>query len=716
MVRFTVSSPAAADSVRRLGIDIVEVHPRATHQVELVAVVSARDRSMLGAHGWQTIDVARSPEALALEPRRIAMGARAFQVYRDFDDPSRGIAAWMRAFAASHTNVFVDSIGASGEGRPILAAKVGTPADDPSLPDVLFLGTYHAREWAATEMARRLLVWLADSLPQQPGGAALLASRDVWVIPVVNPDGYQFTFTGDRFWRKNRRVNGDGSFGVDLNRNHSGFWGFDDNGSSATPASEVYRGPSVASEPEVKAIEAFNRAHQPAAAITYHTYTGVVLYPWSHVNGARTGDDAVFRALAGTDVAPSIPDIIPASINSYYHPGPGWELYPINGDYTTYAYRAFHTAAFTVELTSGCCYQGKPYGFDFPDDDALLAQLAHDNYPFALKLLTEAANLTRSALFPAAGGATAQFESIWPELRVLLDAPAGQTANEPVDIAVDSGVIGFRFAPRDTLGVGRRFVRKIGTDPLFKDLRGVRLPVDGLSAEILLREGAEQPSSGWHGFKRLTGAYEGSYYWQGYTDTLVSPPIPMGGRSGLTLFFWTRHAGSLFDQSSRGLVQTSTDNGASWSTVAEVVGAAPEWYPVATPLTPLPTATALRIRFLAEAFDWSIDAVSLAASDTLVPRLFNARSAQAPGIETSANPVRGTSVTLRWAAGTGNSRVEIFSVMGTRVNAAILSPDPGRWVWDLTTERGQAAANGGYYIVVTLGDGTRLRRRLLVAR
>jgi len=92
------------------------------------------------------------------------------------------------------------------------------------------------------------------------------------------------------------------------------------------------------------------------------------------------------------------------------------------------------------------------------------------------------------------------------------------------------------------------------------------------------------------------------------------------------------------------------------------------------------------------------------------------RAGQAPAIDVSANPVRGSSVTLHWPAGTGNAVVEVFSVMGTRVTTATLAPDPGRWVWDLTTEQGRPAANGGYYLVVTLGDGTRLRRRLLVAR
>ncbi len=89
---------------------------------------------------------------------------------------------------------------------------------------------------------------------------------------------------------------------------------------------------------------------------------------------------------------------------------------------------------------------------------------------------------------------------------------------------------------------------------------------------------------------------------------------------------------------------------------------------------------------------------------------------QAPVIETSANPVRGSTVTFHWPAGSGSAIVDVFSVTGTRVTTTTLAPDPGRWQWDLTTLPGQPVANGGYYVVVTRSDGVRMRRRQLVAR
>jgi hypothetical protein len=75
------------------------------------------------------------------------------------------------------------------------------------------------------------------------------------------------------------------------------------------------------------------------------------------------------------------------STRSKYAPGPGWQLYRVNGEYADWAYRAAGTIAFTVELTSGCCVGGNWYGFQFPDDADLLAQVHAENLPFARAIM-----------------------------------------------------------------------------------------------------------------------------------------------------------------------------------------------------------------------------------------------------------------------------------------------------------------------------------------
>src|SRR3989442_7755915 len=187
-------------------------------------------------------------------------------MFHSFDKPDGGIRAALSAWAAAGTLIHLDSVGASYEGRPILAVKIGPPDDSPSRPNVLFLGTHHAREWISTAVAMKLIRWLADS------GATLTAAHDVWVIPVENPDGYQYTFTTDRYWRKNRRPNANGSYGVDPNRNYPAFWGVDEVGSSNYQYAETYRGQNPAPKPEKQQGLRFHAPPPPWASCSILTY------------------------------------------------------------------------------------------------------------------------------------------------------------------------------------------------------------------------------------------------------------------------------------------------------------------------------------------------------------------------------------------------------------------------------------------------------------
>ncbi|HWO88753.1 MAG TPA: M14 family metallopeptidase [Gemmatimonadales bacterium] len=717
--RLTVSTPAAVDSIRRLGIDVVEARPGDGGAVDLVMVLAPRDEDLLLARGHRPIPVPRPPLVAAMEDRRRLLGAGAFTVFRDFDDPARGVRAWLTAFAAARANVAVESIGASVEGRPILAVKIGPAGDGPSRPNVLFMATYHAREWAATEMALRLIGWLADSLPLQPGGAQLLGQRDVWVIPVVNPDGYQYTFTTQRLWRRNRRPNGDGTFGVDLNRNHAAWFALDNLGSSGSTASEVYRGPFAESEPEVAAVARFHSAHPPVASISYHSYAGAVLYAWGHAGGLLAGDDPVHRRLAGSDLHPAVRDSVPGSRNSYYHPGPGWHLYPTNGDYVSWAHRAHGTAAFTVELTSGCCIAGQSYGFEFPDDEALLDRVFRDNLPMALALIRSADNPALAPGYdnqPPPLRISAEFESVWPEARVL--APADLAA-PALEMASGSGLVRAVPIVRDSLGAGRYYVRYRSGTRATTDALALRF--GALTAEVLWRDGAEQGgttglSAGWSGEWARTGteAFEGSWSWTAQSGMLISPALAAGGRSDLTLFFWTKFSGSLFAQERRGRVEVSADGG-PWTAVHELAGAATEWVPVAVPLR-IGAAATLRVRFVAENLGWWVDAIALVSGSS---QLFaGGTSAAELALEINANPVRAAPLVVMWepAPSLGTARVEVHSMLGTRVRRAEIPADPGRWDWDLLTDSGSPVANGAYFVVVSRGDGRRMRRRVFVAR
>ena len=167
----------------------------------------------------------------------------------------------------------------------------------------------------------------ASGIPQ------ILATTELWFIPVVNPDGYDYTFVSDstRLWRKSLRDNnGDGAIttvdGVDPNRNWPTKWRFDPEGASDNPASETYRGPSPSSEPEVTAYRALMNRLKAKFMIDYHSFGELILYPEGWQVETRATDDPLMEALAGRDESnPAIPG---------YDPDLSAELYTVNGDIT----------------------------------------------------------------------------------------------------------------------------------------------------------------------------------------------------------------------------------------------------------------------------------------------------------------------------------------------------------------------------------------------
>ncbi|MBK9176428.1 MAG: immune inhibitor A [Flavobacteriales bacterium] len=112
----------------------------------------------------------------------------------------------------------------------------------------------------------------------------LLDERELFFVPCVNPDGYVYNEAtdpaGGGMWRKNRRDNGDGTFGVDLNRNYGHQWGIDDSGSSPIPMSDTYRGPSPFSEPETQAMRNFIEGRSFVTKHSHHCRGHLLIHAW----------------------------------------------------------------------------------------------------------------------------------------------------------------------------------------------------------------------------------------------------------------------------------------------------------------------------------------------------------------------------------------------------------------------------------------------------
>ena len=700
VVEVPISGHASLDSLARLGFEVADVRFIGGEQ-RAVVVVSSETESLLGHHGFKTT---------ALSAARVTTGAAedTFRIYHSFDKAGDGIRATLAAWADGDSSIHVDSVGASYEGRPILAVKIGPPDDAPGRPNVLFMGTHHAREWISTAIAMKLIRWLADS------GTTLTATHDVWVIPVENPDGYQYTFTTDRYWRKTRRPNGNGSYGVDPNRNYPAFWGADEVGSSSYQDAETYRGTTPGSEPETQAIMAFHAAHPPVLSISYHSYGGLLLYPWGFRAGELPPDLPRFQALAGTDVAPAVSDNVTESTLDHYHPGPGWNLYTTNGEYTDWAYRTYGTIAFTTELTSGCCIGGVYYGFEFPDDSAVVERVFRDNLPFARALIAASGDLGLSPGVTGARPTAPRFMSLWPESWLDLETSAPRPL---LTLRTSTGALVTRSSQTDSLRRGT--LRTVWRTDLHVDaVRALETNGIPITGELLSLGGAEPLDAGWQGgggWFRDTVRVGGKYSWSiSGTDTLTSPVVDLRGHTAVWLHLWTRHYGSTYTPAQRGLIQFSPDSGATWSDVAMIIGDGPNWYPMRVDLPQAAGARGARVRFIAQQFTWWLDAVGL-ATDASTAFL---QLAAASGAEVSENPVKSDQVVISWPApaGTGDARVAVYGFTGERLFETTVSAPTNEYVWDLTTGGGSHRVVNGAYIIVVDVDGQRYRRRLFVAR
>ncbi|MEU3250395.1 M14 family zinc carboxypeptidase [Streptomyces sp. NPDC006997] len=297
----------------------------------------------------------------------------------------------------------VVSIGKTVGGQDILALKLTKNArktKDGAKPSVLYVSNQHAREWITPEMTRRLLHHYLDSYRTDRRVRKIVDTTELWFVLSANPDGYDHTFADEdnRLWRKNLRdINGDGAIttgdGVDLNRNFAYKWGYDDEGSSPNPTSQTYRGPGPNSEPETKALDAFERRIGFEYGINYHSAAQLLLYGVGWQVATPTPDDVLYKALAGTPGNSAIPGYLP-QLSS--------ELYTTNGEADGHAANVNGMGMFTPEMstcqTASDRYPDDAWNaadcqsvFNFPDDEKLIQEEFEKNIPFALAVAETAA-------------------------------------------------------------------------------------------------------------------------------------------------------------------------------------------------------------------------------------------------------------------------------------------------------------------------------------
>ena len=305
------------------------------------------------------------------------------------------------ALHAAHPTVTqIVTIGNSLGGAPIRVLKISTTptVDDPAKGDAVFFACHHAREWISVEMA----LYLADELlarrSSDPELAADMDRLQIWVLPVVNPDGYAHSISTYRYWRKNRRDNLDGTFGVDLNRNWGHQWGLL-SGSSNVPNDDTYHGTGPFSEPETAAMRDFLQARGNLKfVLTYHSYSELFLRPWAYTTADPPGETTL---AAHFDRAVGL---ISAVHGHVYQPTI-W--YTSSGECTDWIWESTRSVAFTPELRPATLAQG---GFDPPPSEILPSN--EENLPVAIALLHDAA---RTGLWVADSAADTGVEpsAVW---------------------------------------------------------------------------------------------------------------------------------------------------------------------------------------------------------------------------------------------------------------------------------------------------------------
>jgi len=184
--------------------------------------------------------------------------------------------------------------GVTANGKVIWAVKI---SDNPDIDEsatetvIYFDALHHAREPQGMACLMYYMYWLLENYGTNAEATYLVNNREIYFIPVVNADGYLYNQStnpsGGGSWRKNRR-NNTGSYGVDLNRNYSYMWGYDNIGSSNVPSSDTYRGPSAASEPEVQAVQNLCNLYHPAIAFSMHSEASTTLNPYGYNDSAAS--------------------------------------------------------------------------------------------------------------------------------------------------------------------------------------------------------------------------------------------------------------------------------------------------------------------------------------------------------------------------------------------------------------------------------------------
>ncbi|NXX97905.1 CBPA1 Carboxypeptidase, partial [Centropus bengalensis] len=293
-----------------------------------------------------------------------------FASYHTIDE----IYDWMDTLVDDHPSLVSKiQIGQSYENRPLYVLKFSTGGSN--RPAIWLDTGIHSREWITQATG----IWTANKIAKEyshdPSITAILDSMDIFFEIVTNPDGFAFTHSSNRMWRKTRSINaGSICVGVDPNRNWDA--GFGGSGASANPCSETYHGPYAHSEREVKAIVDFILGHgNVKSVISIHSYSQMLLYPYGYKT-APAPDHQELNELAKKAVS----DLAAVYGTKYTYGSIVDTIYKADGTTVDWAYDNGVKYSFTFELRD----TGR-YGFLLPSTQII--PTATETWPALLDIM-----------------------------------------------------------------------------------------------------------------------------------------------------------------------------------------------------------------------------------------------------------------------------------------------------------------------------------------
>ncbi|XP_050335205.1 carboxypeptidase B isoform X3 [Bactrocera neohumeralis] len=312
---------------RIFGLPIrVMVAPAVQLQFQQTLETAKIAHTIVNENFGQSVEVERKLNSMHPKQRNAAPGSISFNVYQRYHE----IAAYLEELAKRYSSrVNVTSIGDSYEGRKLHAITI-TNGDGAANKNVILMDAgIHAREWIAPAAALYVIQQLMENYEQN---SDLLVNYDWIIVPLVNPDGYEYSHTRDRLWRKTRKPVTIFCDGTDGNRNFDFHWG--EIATVSHPCASTFRGSSAFSEPETQALRDLMHSLTGRAKfyLSLHSFGNYLLYPWGYTSELpetwRDIDDIARAGAAAIKTATGTEYTVGSSTNV---------LYPASGGSLDYA-------------------------------------------------------------------------------------------------------------------------------------------------------------------------------------------------------------------------------------------------------------------------------------------------------------------------------------------------------------------------------------------